>query len=312
MHLQSRLKRKAITVTTLSSGLEFGYIAFMERIKGLSNFHTHCGLDDGVGTMEEYVLSALSKGFGALGFSCHAPGSLEDQWHMDKKDFPYYLEEIDRLRTLYRDRLEIYVGLELDYLEDTEELVGAEYRDQLDYTIASVHLMRHTKSGTYLSIDGPVVEFEALLQDNFRGDIQKFATHYFTLQERMITQHSFDLLGHCDLMKKLNIDNKYFDPSSTWYRKAASHLLKVARKHNVRIEVNTGGISRGATTEPYPSMDMLSECSELGIPVTLSSDAHQSSHIDFYFSQADDQLVQVGYRNLDVLQHGMWQTVSIV
>jgi histidinol-phosphatase (PHP family) len=172
--------------------------------------------------------------------------------------------------------------------------------------------MKHTKSGMYLSIDGPIAEFETLLQDNFRGDIQKFATHYFTLQERMISQHSFDLLGHCDLMKKHNTINNYFDPNSQWYRKAASHLLKVASKHHVRIEVNTGGISRVATTEPYPSMDMLSECSELGIPVTLSSDAHQSSHIDFYFSQADDQLVQVGYRNLDVLQHGMWQTVSIV
>jgi histidinol-phosphatase (PHP family) len=284
----------------------------MERTKGLSNFHTHCELDDGTGTMEEYVLSALSKGFDAIGFSCHAPGTLQDDWHLKKEDFPAYLEEIDRLRSLYRDRLEIYVGLELDFLEDTEELVGSEYKEQLDYTIASVHVMKHAKSGTYLSIDGPQEEFDTLLHDNFHSDIQQFVGHYFSLQERMISLYSFDILGHCDLMKKRNGKGIYFDPNEHWYQKMTNHLLKMVKKHKVRVEVNTGGIARGAIEETYPSMSMIAQCAEMGIPLTLSSDAHQSSHIDYYFSQADDQLVQAGYRNLDVLQHGMWQSVSIV
>ena len=284
----------------------------MERSKGFSNLHTHCGLDDGSGTMEEYVLSALSKGFTALGFSCHAPGVLKDNWHMKEEDFPYYLEEIARLRALYRDRIEIYAGLELDYLEDTGEFVGAEYQDQLDYTIGSIHLMRHAKSGKYLSFDGPIEDFETLLKDNFQGDAQQFVTHYFELQEQMIVNHTFDLLGHCDLIKKRNTDNRYFDPNASWYKKLTSRLLKTARKHKVRLEVNTGGIARGSVKETYPSMVMVAECAKLGIPLTLTSDAHQSTHIDYYFAQADDQLVQAGYRNLDVLMHGMWQSVSIV
>lgn len=262
--------------------------------------------------MEEYVQSALSKGFTALGFSCHAPGSLVDDWHMKKEDFPWYLEEIDRLRSLYRDRIEIYVGLELDFLEDTEEMVGIEYQNQLDYTIASVHVLKHAKTNKYLSIDGPVEEFEQLLNDNFNGNMQQFVGHYYALVERMMSLYTFDLLGHCDVIKKRNGNKTYFDPQDAWYTKLTNHMLKVAKKHKVRIEVNTGGIARGAILETYPSMSMIAECAELGIPLTLSSDAHQSSHIDFYFSQADDQLVQAGYRSLDVLQHGMWQSVSIV
>jgi len=284
----------------------------MERSKGFSNLHTHCGLDDGSGTMEEYVLNALSKGFTALGFSCHAPGVLKDNWHMREEDFPYYLEEIDRLRTLYRDRIEIYAGLELDYLEDTDEFVGAEYQEQLDYTIGSIHLMQHAKSGKYLSFDGPIEDFETLLKDNFDNDIQQFVAHYFSLQEKMMANHTFDLLGHCDLIKKRNTDNRFFDPREGWYKKLTSHLLKSARKQRVRLEVNTGGIARGSVKETYPSMEMVAECAELEIPLTLTSDAHQSTHIDFYFAQADDQLVQAGYRNLDVLMHGMWQSVSLV
>jgi histidinol-phosphatase (PHP family) len=293
--------------------LHFGlYSTYMERTKGLSNFHTHCNLDDGTGVMEEYVLSALSKGFSALGFSCHTPGKLQDGWHMRTEDFPGYLEEIARLRSLYKDRIEIYAGLELDYLEDTREMVGYEYRDQVDYTIGSVHMMRHAKSDRYLAVDGPIEEYELLLEDNFQGDIQRFVGYYFEIQERMIAQYRFDLLGHCDLMKKRNKGNRFFDPKEPWYRKLASHLLKTARKHKVRIEVNTGGMARGATDEVYPSFEMIEECALLGIPLTLSSDAHQSAHLDFYFSQADDQLVQAGHRTLDVLQHGMWQSVPIV
>lgn len=262
--------------------------------------------------MEEYVLSALSKGFTSLGFSCHTPWEVADGWHMRPGDFAIYIEEIDRLRRAYHDRLEIYVGLELDYLEDTQEMVGDVYRDKLDYTIGSVHLMRHAKSDRYLAIDGPLEEFETLLQDNFNGDVQRFVGHYFELQERMISSHRFDILGHCDLMRKRNEGNRFFDPEEPWYQKMASHMLKVAHKHNIRIEVNTGGIARGATTEPYPSFAMMCECAQLGIPMTLSSDAHQSSHIDFYFSQADDQLVQAGHRSIEVLHHGMWQSLSLV
>jgi histidinol-phosphatase (PHP family) len=284
----------------------------MERIKGLSNLHTHCGLDDGVGTMEEYVLSALSKGFTTFGFSCHAPGKLNDEWHLKKEDFPYYIEEINRLRTLYRDRIELYIGLELDFLEDTEELVGLEYLNQVDYTIASVHVMNHAQTGTYLSVDGPIEEFDLLLQDNFAGDMQKFAAHYFSLVERMMHLYTFDILGHCDLIKKHNGKGTYFDQQSPWYMKMVHHMLKAAQKRKVRIEVNTGGIARGAISETYPSQSLIHACAELDIPLILTSDAHQSSHIDFYFAQADDQIVQAGYRTLDVLQHGMWQSVSII
>jgi histidinol-phosphatase (PHP family) len=262
--------------------------------------------------MEEYVLSALSNGFSALGFSCHAPGTLEDDWHMKRDDFLYYVDEMYRLKQIYSDRIELYTGLELDYLEDTRELVGQQYVDQLDYTIASVHMMKHKKSGAYLSVDGPIEEFTTLLADNFNNDIEAFVNYYFTLEEKMIAEHSFDILGHCDLIKKHNKDNRFFDPTSPWYTKITNRFLKVVAKHHTRIEINTGGIARGATKEVYPSPSMLLVCNSLGIPITLNSDAHESSKLDFFFSSADDLLVQQGYRSIEMLLHGMWQEVTIV
>ena len=284
----------------------------MDSHRDLSNYHTHCGLDDGHGPLEEYVQKALSKGFSSLGFSCHTPFIIDDEWHMKKDDFPYYIEELHRLKNQYKDRIEIYVGLECDYLEQTGELIGSEYIGSLDYSIASVHSMFHTKSGKYLSVDGPIEEFNTLLIDNFNNDIQAFVNHYYFLQEEMIHQHTFDILGHCDLIKKHNKENIFFDQTSQWYQKTVNKFLKVAAKHHTRIEVNTGGMARGATKEIYPSPHILGLCNELDICVTLNSDAHESSQLDFFFSGADDLLVQKGYRTIDILYHGFWQEVPIV
>ncbi len=284
----------------------------MNRSRITGSYHTHCGLDDGQGTMEEIVLSAISKGFTALGFSCHTPITPEDDWHMKRDDFPYYLGELKRLKEVYKDRIELYAGLELDYIEEDNSLAGSEYKEELDYTLASVHLMKHKKSGTYLSIDGPIEEFTSLLEDNFNGSIEAFVTHYFALQEKLIETHSVDFLGHCDLMKKHNKENRFFDPSSPWYVKAYTSFLKTAAKKGVRIEVNTGGIARGATKEVYPSPEMIKLCTELDIPLMLNSDAHRADHLDFSFAGTEDLLIQSGVRSLDILEHGFWTTVSIL
>lgn len=285
---------------------------FMDTHRDLSNYHTHCGLDDGSGTLEEIVQKAISKGFSSLGFSCHTPFIVEDEWHMRKEDFPYYVEEIHRLKGVYKDRIELYCGLECDYVEQTGELIGSEYKEMLDYTIGSVHSMYHKQSDSYLSIDGPIDEFETLLKDTFKSDIQAFVQHYYLLQEEMIQHHKFDILGHCDLMKKHNKDAIYFDQTSSWYQKTVRNFLKVAAKHQTRIEVNTGGMARGATKEVYPSPYMLGICNEYDIRVTLNSDAHQKDNLDFFFSQADDLLVQIGYKTIDILYHGFWQEVPII
>jgi len=284
----------------------------MEMHQEKSNYHTHCGLDDGYGTLEEYVLSALSKGFTSLGFSCHTPGKLVDDWHMKTEDFPYYLEEINRLKQIYSDRIEIYTGLELDYLEETGELVGSQFMEHLDFTIASVHMIKHKMSDAYLSVDGPIEEFTTLLKDNFNNDIKEFVHYYYQLEEKLVSEHSFDILGHCDLIKKHNKDNCFFDAQEQWYTKIADHFLETAAKNHTRIEINTGGIARGATKEVYPSPSMIETCHNLSIPVTLNSDAHESSNLDFFFSSADDLLVQQGYRSIDMLIHGIWQEIPII
>lgn len=277
----------------------------------LTNYHTHCELDDGNGSLEEYVVTAIEKGFTALGFSCHTPGKLQDNWHMKNSDFEYYLKEIERLKKSYGSSIELYSALELDYLEDTKELVGSEYRDQLDYVIGALHLLKRSNSEGYLTIDGPIEEFIEILNTTFKGDIKAFVHHYYAVQIEMLENYSFDFLAHCDLMKKRNKGNRFFNPEEAWYQELTLSFLERVKELDVRVEVNTGGMSRGAISEPYPSGVMLERISLLEIPVVLSSDAHHADHLDSYFDSTVELMKQSGITTSDILLKGEWRTVPL-
>lgn len=135
---------------------------------------------------------------------------------------------------------------------------------------------------------------------------------YFNLEIEMLNLGGFDILGHCDLIKKRNTDNRFFDQNETWYQNEALEMLRTAARKGVIVEVNTGGISRGATTEVYPSQWMLERCHELGIPLTLSADAHNPDHIDFYFKEALEQIRSCGYGEIYFFSKGKWQNQPIL
>jgi histidinol-phosphatase (PHP family) len=287
------------------------YASLMNLPKYPSNCHTHCYLDDGHESLESYVIQALKIGFTSIGFSCHTPlNSQNDEWRLQEEDFPVYIDEISRLKQKYCEQIEIYAGLEMDYLDEAGVLAGSEFSGDLDFSIASVHGMFHKPTGTYLTIDGPVEEFEILLRDNFSGDIRKMVACYYDLQKSLIRNFTFDVLTHCDLIKKRNINNRFFDQNESWYQDLSLSLLDEAGKAGTRLEVNTGGLSRGATTEVYPNSFMLEKCAEMGIPLVLSADAHDPKHLDYYYDEALREMAALGCRNIQYLEKGKWKMLE--
>lgn len=284
----------------------------MDKTYRFSNFHTHCYLDDGQESLEAYVLKALSLNFNALGFSCHAPVPFDDEGHLRSEDFDSYLKTIYELKAAYKDRIEIYAGLELDYLEQSNEMAGSEYVDRLDFTIGSLHVMYCNDEFGYLSIDYRPEDFEKILDCRFSGNIKDMVSHFWHLQTLMVEQHRFSFFGHCDAIKKLNEGNRYFNAQEAWYQELVAPFLQSLARNHVRMEVNTGGLARGKTNETYPSNSIIRQAVALGIPLLLSSDAHQSETLDFYFQQAHDEIIQAGAKSLDTLYHGLWIKRPIV
>lgn len=74
--------------------------------------------------MEEFVRHAIDAGFTAYGVSSHAPLPFPAIWTLAQEQLPEYLTELDRLKVKYADRIELYAGLEIDYLNEERFAAG--------------------------------------------------------------------------------------------------------------------------------------------------------------------------------------------
>ncbi|MCX7708412.1 MAG: histidinol-phosphatase HisJ [Clostridia bacterium] len=269
-----------------------------------ANFHTHCTFCDGKHDPELYIEEALKKGFRALGFSSHVPMPFENSWAMKAGQETAYLKEIGRLKEKYKDRIQIYAGLELDYYDSERR---NDFRQlELDYIIGSVHWFTNMEKQQYYSIDGNAEEFRATLNELFKGDMKSFATAYYKQMINMVREFKPDIVGHLDVIKKNNKGETYFSEKDPWYRALVNELLLVIAANGSIVEVNTGGITRGYIDEAYPSQWILVECRKLDIPVVISADAHSAQDIDGCFEYAVSLLKESGYTEQRTLTNGVW------
>ena len=89
-----------------------------------ANYHTHTTFCDGSDAAEAVVQEALQKGFTHLGFSGHMDPGVS-------MDYAAYAQEICRLQQVYRDRIDILRGAELDNIYDPSCVAGAEVHDSV-------------------------------------------------------------------------------------------------------------------------------------------------------------------------------------
>ena len=284
----------------------------------ISNYHTHSRHCDGRGELREYVEYALSKGFKALGFSGHAPVPFPNNFSIKDDDYLNYCNEVRALKAEYAGRIDIRLGLEIDYipglLEDFTPLVE---QGGLDYTIGSVHLipnpndvseLRHlsaTAKGDERQqipyhlwfIDGPRQEtYDNGLHHIFGDDIRAGVRAYFHQQNAMIEQNRPTIVGHPDKIVMHNRE-RYFSCTDRWYRDLLFETLQLIAETGCICELNTRGLYKGRHTDYYPSKEAVRFMDTLGIPLLVSTDAHQPSDLD-RSEGAFDFLAEIGYRNI--------------
>lgn len=274
--------------------------------------HTHTTLCDGQHTPAKMAAAALRQGFCTLGFSGHSPVPGQD-WCMPAARLPIYRAEIAQLRQKYDGRLNILCGIEwdarsFDFLRPARPgaapLLAPEYGpDGWDYWIGSVHLLPapgEADAGLY-SVDwGPDL---AALLGRYQGDGLALAAAYYREMARMAAQKP-TILGHFDLVRKLNAENRYFDEESPAYRSAALEALAAADPAVSLLEINTGGMARGYRAEPYPAQFLLRAWKARGGRVTITADAHTANALRYAYTAAAAWASAAGYREVWLLQPG--------
>ena len=108
----------------------------------LYNFHSHTQFCDGRAPMEDFAAKAVELGFTDYGFSPHSPIPAPSSCNMSKDDTISCFKEIDRLRSMYRGKIDLFASMEIDYLDESWGPANP-YFDTLplDYRIGSIHFV---------------------------------------------------------------------------------------------------------------------------------------------------------------------------
>jgi len=219
-----------------------------------------------------------------------------------------YLEQTRALKNKYAGQIELYAGLEVDFVPD---LVGpAMYRDRLDYTIGSVHYVGLDAQGQPWEIDGSQAVFLDGLTHVHGGDIEAVLRLYYSLIRQMVQQDPPDIVGHLDKIKIQNVGGFLWDESAPWYREELTKTLDAIAASGCLVEINTRGMYKKNLTT-YPGTDSLSLLRERDIPMVINSDSHHPTEITLGFPQAAQALRDAGFRTVRVLMSNQWQDVAL-
>ncbi|MDR3251271.1 MAG: histidinol-phosphatase [Tannerella sp.] len=278
-----------------------------------SNFHSHCIFCDGRSHPENFVRFAVANGFRAYGFSSHSPLPFETFWNMTKSDMPEYVAEINRLKEKYRDRIEIYLGLEIDYLDDTYNASLPFFRSlPLDYRIGSIHFMPYRlplKEENMACIDGDYADFEDCIDRYYEGSVRLMTGHFFESSMRMIEAGGFDIVGHIDKIYMNGSRHPGFDLQAGWYRKPFLELLDLAAEKELVVEVNCKNKRRKGQT--FPHTNSFGELRKRNISVMVNSDCHYPDLVNDGRRETLALLAEAGYRSVREIVGGKWQDVGI-
>ena len=258
----------------------------------LTNYHTHTKFCDGKDSAEEIVKTAIEKGFNAIGFSGHGFTSFDQSYCM--KDVNEYIVEIKRLKEKYKDKIQVYLGIE----EDCFEFVN---RSDFDYLLGSSHYIK-TPNGI-LPIDTGRDQFNALIEA-FNGDKLALANAYYESFTEYILTRKPDIVGHFDLITKYDEQNGLAFLNSPKYLALAEKYLLKALKSDCIFELNTGAIARGYRTTPYPALNLLLLMHKHGGKIMINTDCHNKENLDCHVKEARKLLKDIGFEYVYVLLDG--------
>ncbi len=258
------------------------------------DYHTHSyHCNHAIGSLEEYILKAIQIGLPEIGLSDHYPMYLlPEEFHkyaMKKEQLNSYLHDTRELKDKYQNSILIKRALEVDYYTPVFSMYKSAIEpilSDLDYIIGSIHGI--TWNGSVIPIDGTFS-----LPDNYdMNDSDSLFLKYYDELNKLVKTDFYDVLGHFDVIKKLNLPTT--ERSNIW--ESTLNILDSLEKSSMVVEINTSGLRK--QDELYPQPMIIQELIDRNIPLILGSDAHSPEHVGYAF---DETLIFLKKRGLKQL-----------
>lgn len=263
----------------------------------LTDYHVHLRPDEIGATPEGYFTgerlglyldAAALAGIAELGISEHI---YRFHQALSVWDHPFWEEwALDDLDA-YCDFINgspAKCGIEADFVPGREfELESLLSSRRFDYVIGSVHFLGDR------SID--TEEFSVWEGGSDPDEIWR---RYFETLAEAARSGLFDVIAHPDLVKVWGRagHRPSVDPRSL-YEVAVEAIAEA----DLAIEVSTAGL-RKAVGEIYPAPVFLGLCVEAGVPVSLSSDAHEPDQVGYRYDLAIELLAEAGVEQVAVFE----------
>jgi histidinol-phosphatase (PHP family) len=265
----------------------------------LTDYHVHLRPDSDQTPPERYFTAANAEryreaaekaGIAELGVSehIHRFTAALDVWQ-----HPWWrrwaTDDLDAYVGFVREETDLRLGFEADFVPGREDrLANLLDSHEWDYLVGSVHFV-----GDF-SVD---IDDET---DVWRHETspERVWKRYFETLAASARSGLYDIIAHPDLVKIWGNARPLPDTDPRRYYEPAIEAMLEA---DVAIEVSTAGL-RKPVGEIYPARAMLEMAVDAGVPVALSSDAHQPDHIGFGYDRARELLEACGVTELAVFE----------
>lgn len=255
-----------------------------------SDYHIHTEYSfDSKESMENIAHNAIERGLQEIALTDHYetldPGERLDQ----VIDYREYIQELDRVRARYGDRLRIKLGSEINMEIPMQGQIESCLREHpFDFVIGSLH-----------AVDFVDVGMHSYYQEL---SVDEYHRKYFEdLLRAVNSDFTFSVLGHIDFVTRYG-GYRNNVVSVKKHHEVLTEIMKKVISTGRGIELNTSALRYGLK-DFHPSQDILRLYRELGGEIiTIGSDSHTAGTLAQDFKEAEALLLHLGYRYYSVFE----------
>jgi len=241
---------------------------------------------DSDATMESMIQAGIERGLKGLCLTDHVEFDPAPPYDEELFDPIVYRAEIERLRKIYGDKIDIRMGAEIGYQPHViEQMNQFSTTVEFDFILCSLH-----------SIDK--LDFHTLAFFENKTSDEAFESYFKAYYECAKNDTIiYNVLSHYDFLKRYTTydGEQIFKDNFDIINATFKQLIERGKG----IEVNTSGFTRYKLEHSLPSVDILKLYKELGGEmITIGSDAHSPLHVAEHFDITCDLLKSIGFNYL--------------
>jgi histidinol-phosphatase (PHP family) len=233
---------------------------------GLVDFHVHSTFScDGRSSINDLCEKAVELEFREIGFSEHVDFDPSDEG-FGFFNYDSYKSAIEEARLLFKNRLVIRRGVEIDYQKRFENQIRDWLQEKnFDFVIGSVHYVK-----------GKLINQQLLAKRN----LNEIYPEYFAEVQSSVESGFFNVVGHLDIVRK-------YAPHRIVHRigpdcmKKLDPILEMIRDRKMFLEINSKTSAfRYGVPEMLPGKEIIKRYFDLGGKrISIGSDAHSREEL---------------------------------